>query len=101
MKSESGLWRKVLFAIRRVVARKEAVTSTSLADEFGIPVKNASSWLNILGKYGYVARTGKAAAGGRWAYTWELTQFGHDYQRREKRTRPALRIASNPPPGEG
>lgn len=104
MKSKSGLWREVLYAIREIVKRKEEVTSASLADELDFDVKTTSAWLGILAKYGYVRRTGRTPANKRWNYTWELTRFGHEYKqgkKRQKQAKPTLRIAANPPGNQG
>lgn len=96
MKSKSGLWREMLFAIRRIVERKETLTSSSLSNECEIDVKTASAWLGILAKYGYVAHSGSEPAGGRWHYTWKLTRFGREYRQGKKQAKPTLRIAANP-----
>lgn len=104
MKSKSGLWREVLYAIRRIVKREEEVTSTSLSGETSLSVKTASAWLGILAKYGYVRRIARTPANGRWNYVWELTRFGHEYKqgkKRSKQEKPTLRIAANPRGNQG
>ena len=98
MKSESGLWREMLYAIREM---ESSITSHNLANVAGLDVKTASAWLCILAKYGYLRRAGKEAVGGRWGYIWELTRFGLEYKPKGKKAvRPAplsaLRIAANP-----
>lgn len=103
MKSESGLWRKMLYAVRDI-AKGGPITSHHLANAVGLDVKTASAWLCILAKYGYLRRAGKETVGGRWGYVWELTLFGYEYRPRGKKLRPApesaaqreLRIAANP-----
>lgn len=101
MKSKTGLWREVLYAIRRVVKRDEEITSTSLADEIDFDVKTTSAWLGILAKYGYVRRVGRAPANKRWNYVWELTRFGVEYKKGTKKAKTTLRIAANPPRNQG
>ena len=100
MKSKTGLWREVLSAIRRIVKREEELTSATLAKEFGFEVKTASAWMSILARYRYVRKIGRVPANKRWSYVWELTKFGHEYQKAAKRTKAAkpssLRIAANP-----
>lgn len=100
MKSKSGLWREVLYAIRRIAKDGVDVTSTSLAEEMAdLTVKTASAWLGILAKYGYVRRLGRTPANKRWNYVWELTRFGLEYKqgkKRSKQEKPTLRIAANP-----
>jgi predicted ArsR family transcriptional regulator len=97
VKSKSGLWRRVLYAARAIVKRKEPLTSASLAGEMGLEVAVASAWLAILSKYGYIIRTGREPSGtGRWHYTWGLTRFGVEYKQGAKQTKPTLRIAANP-----
>lgn len=98
MKSETGLWRKMLYAVRELEA---PITSHRLANAGNLDVKTASAWLCILAKYGYLRRAGKEAVGGRWGYVWELTRFGLEYRPKGKKAvRPAplsaLRIAANP-----
>lgn len=105
MKSKSGLWREVLYAIRRIVKDGIDITSATLAEEMvDLTTKTASAWLGILAKYGYVRRIGRSPANKRWNYVWELTRFGHEYKRGKKRSKqekPALRIAANPPRNQG
>ncbi len=104
MKSKSGLWREVLYAIRRVVKDGLDVTSATLSEETDLNVKTCSAWLAILAKYGYVRRTGREPANKRWHYVWELTKFGVEYKqgkKRQKQAKPTLRIAANPPRNQG
>ena len=100
MKSKTGLWREVLYAIRRIVQREEELTSAALAEEFGFEVKTASAWLSILARYRYVRKIGTATVNKRWSFVWELTKFGHEYKKGAKKAKatkpPALRIAANP-----
>lgn len=104
MKSKSGLWREVLYAIRRLAKREEEITSTSLAVEMEFEVKVSSAWLGVLAKYGYVRRIGRTPANKRWNYVWELTRFGHEYKqgkKRSKQEKTTLRIAANPRGNQG
>ena len=106
MKSESGLWREMLHAVRLVAgvgpdSKGEPVTSAQLAEHLNIETKTASAWLCILAKYGYLQRAGKETVSGRWGYLWKLTKFGLEYRPKAKKAvRPAplsaLRIAANP-----
>ncbi len=105
MKSKTGLWREVLYAIRRIAKGGADITSATLAGEMAdLDVKTASAWLGILAKYGYLRRLGRTPANKRWNYVWELTKFGHEYKqgkKKSKATKPALRIAANPPRNQG
>lgn len=105
MKSKSGLWREVLYAIRRVVSDGDKITSDSLSEETDLDVKTCSAWLSILAKYGYLRRIGREPANKRWHYVWELTRFGVEYKQKGKKqakqAKPTLRVAANPPRNQG
>lgn len=100
MKSESGLWRKMLEAVRTLKAEDVAISSSALGVVANLDVKVASAWLCLLGKWGYVRRVGKETVAGRWGYIWELTRFGIEYRpgkaaKRAVKPTP-LKIAANP-----
>lgn len=100
MKSKSGLWREMLYAVRALVAQEVPVTSARLADAVDIEVKVASAWLSLLGKWGYIRQEGKETVNGRWGHVWKLTRFGEEYRPQGRRAAkaevPLLKVAANP-----
>lgn len=97
MKSKTGLWRKMLYAVRAI---EGPITSTNLADAANMPVKQASAWLCLLARWGYLRRSGKESIGGRWGFIWKLTRFGVEYRPAKKGGKASaptlLKIAANP-----
>ena len=100
MKSTSGLWRDILYAVRLLDTKGVKVTSSTLAEHLNMDTKLASAYLCLMGKWGYVRRASKDTVSGRWCFVWELTRFGLEYkpEKAVRRTaRPTLmKIAANP-----
>ena len=95
---KTAAWYTVLLACRKVVARGDPLTSTAVAQETGLPVTHASAWLCKFFRFGYTLRKEKVPTNRRWAWVWELTDWGHRYKVKgaEPARRYTAKVAANP-----
>jgi len=73
-------WTDILISVRELSLRG-AITSETLSEATGLPLKVASAWLAKLTKWGYLSRSGSVPGPRRWMRIYDLTEWGRKYDK--------------------